>query len=113
MQLLFEQSEEGEGVEGLAVLRGRVRRLRSGDRPLPHLGWCPVGDRDEAYYFAHSFCAQPADASIVRASAVWGETFPAVVQQDRIVGFQFHPERSGPAGLDLLGRTLRGEEPRP
>jgi imidazole glycerol phosphate synthase glutamine amidotransferase subunit len=113
MQLLFDESEEGDGAEGLGILPGRVRRIRSGARPLPHLGWCPVGDAGRAYYFAHSFCAEPADPSIVRARASWGEAFPALVQQGRVVGFQFHPERSGAAGLDLLGRTLRGEEPRP
>lgn len=113
MQLLFDGSEEGDAGGGLGVLQGAVRRIRSGGRPLPHLGWCPVGTAGRAYYFAHSYCAEPADPSIVRATATWGEVFPAVVHQDRVVGFQFHPERSGTAGLDLLGRTLRGEAPVP
>jgi imidazole glycerol phosphate synthase glutamine amidotransferase subunit len=113
LQLLFETSEESGGAAGLGILEGRVRRLRSGDLPLPHLGWCPVGATGTAYYFAHSYCVEPAEPAIVRATAEWGERFPAAVEQGSVVGFQFHPERSGDAGLALLGRALRGERALP
>jgi imidazole glycerol phosphate synthase glutamine amidotransferase subunit len=113
LQLLFETSEESGGAAGLGILGGRVRRLRSGALPLPHLGWCPVGPAGTPYYFAHSFCVEPAEPDIVLASAEWGERFPAVVRQGSVVGFQFHPERSGEAGLALLGRALRGEDVQP
>jgi glutamine amidotransferase/cyclase len=113
LQLLYQRSEESDGVEGLGVLRGRVRRLRAGGLPLPHLGWAPVGTGDRAYYFAHSFCVEPDDAGDVIATARWGEPFVAAVRRGAVVGFQFHPERSGPAGLALLARALRGEDPTP
>ena len=113
LQLLFEGSEESAGKPGLGVLAGRVRRLRAGSLPLPHLGWCPVGPRARAYYFAHSYRVEPSDPSLVIATAEWGERFPAAVASGTVVGFQFHPERSGDAGLDLLDRALRGGEVAP
>jgi imidazole glycerol phosphate synthase glutamine amidotransferase subunit len=113
LQLLFDGSEESAGEPGLGILAGRVRRLRSGARPLPHLGWCPVGPRGTAYYFAHSYRVAPADPALVIATAEWGERFPAAVRAGAVIGFQFHPERSGPAGLALLGRALDGREVEP
>jgi len=108
LQLLFDGSDESAGARGLGILPGRVRRLRCGSRPLPHLGWCAVAPGGRAYYFAHSYCAEPADPAVVTATAEWGERFPAAVHAARIVGFQFHPERSGAAGLALLDRALAG-----
>lgn len=114
MQLLYQRSEESGGTAaGLGILRGRVRRVRSGARPLPHLGWAPVGGAGAAYYFAHSYCVEPDDPGEVVATATWGETFPALVRRGTVVGMQFHPERSGVAGLALLARTLGGEEVEP
>jgi glutamine amidotransferase len=108
LQMLFSVSEEAPGISGLGVLRGRVRRLNAGGRPLPHLGWCPVGKRGTPLYFAHSFVVDPVDPSVIKATAEWGECFPAVVQQAQVLGFQFHPERSGDPGLELLRQALSG-----
>lgn len=110
LQLLFETSEEAPGLRGLHLLAGRVRKLDPGGRPLPHLGWCPVGRGRVPLYFAHSFVVEPADRSLVVASAEWGESFPAILRQRSVIGFQFHPERSGDPGLEILARTLRGQE---
>ena len=110
LQLMFSTSEEAPGTPGLGMFPGRVRRLNSGGRPLPHLGWCPVGRARTPLYFAHSFVVEPEEAASVVATAEWGESFPAVVQRGPIVGFQFHPERSGDAGLELLARSLSGQK---
>jgi imidazole glycerol phosphate synthase glutamine amidotransferase subunit len=112
LQLLFEGSDESR-TPGLGILAGRVRRLRSGSLPLPHLGWCPVAPHGRAYYFAHSYRVVPTDPSLVTATAEWGERFPAAVRAGPLLGFQFHPERSGTAGLTLLDRALAGREPVP
>lgn len=112
LQLLFETSEEAPGLHGLHLIAGRARKLNSAGRPLPHLGWCPVGPGRVPLYFAHSFVVEPADPSLVLATAEWGESFPAIVRQDTVIGFQFHPERSGDPGLEILARTLRGQEVR-
>ena len=113
MQLLFETSEEGAG-EGLGVLGGRVRRLRA--PRLPHMGWNdvePVGDDPVTggepliAYYAHGFAAEPAEPRDVVAWTSYGaDRFPAAVRRDRVWGVQFHPEKSGDAGLRLLRRFV-------
>lgn len=112
LQLLFEASDEDEG-QGLGYLDGRVERF-SGDVKVPHMGWSPVeiADPDLAdglerpyMYFAHSFHPL-ADEAITVATCDYGGTFAAAVRQDRTVGFQFHPEKSGDDGLRLLGNAL-------
>lgn len=110
LQLMFRTSEEAVDLEGLGILEGRVRRLDSRGRPLPHLGWCPVGKSRTPMYFAHSYVVEPTDRSAVTATAEWGETFPAVIQRGVITGFQFHPERSGDPGLEVLAHAIRGED---
>ncbi len=110
LQLLLSESEEAPGVAGLGLIPGRVRRIESGGLPVPHLGWAPAGRTQSPVYFAHSFVVEPANRSAVRATATWGETFPAVVQEGSVLGFQFHPERSGKLGLEILARTLGGGE---
>lgn len=110
MQLLFGHQDEG-GVSGLGFLPGRVRRL-SGPVKVPHMGWNhsrvvrdgqfgDAGDERD-YYFVHSYVVEPQDPADVIAETTYGETFPAIVGRDNVVGFQFHPEKSGDAGLALL-----------
>lgn len=125
MQLLFESSEEGGPCAGgLGLLAGSVVRLR-GDAPVPHVGWNRVratpagaalfdGENGGDFYFVHSFVVLPARADVVAARCRHGEDFPAAVVAQRVVGFQFHPEKSGPPGLALLGRAIgrvTGEAP--
>jgi imidazole glycerol-phosphate synthase subunit HisH len=114
MQLLFEASDEGSGA-GLGVLAGRVRRL--GARRLPHMGWNDVvasaGDPLLAAcdpfvaYFAHGFAAEPRDErDVVAWTEHEGERFPSVVRRGNTWGVQFHPEKSGAAGLRLVRNFL-------
>jgi glutamine amidotransferase len=116
MQLLFESSEEGGESRGLGLLPGRVTRL-SGAARVPHVGWNQVvatregtalfADRDGSdFYFVHSFVARPASDDHVLARCLHGETFPAAVGDGPFLGFQFHPEKSGEAGLALLRAAL-------
>jgi glutamine amidotransferase len=113
MQLLFERSEEGPG-EGLGVFSGGVTRLAT--PRTPHMGWSPVAPVSgapawpwpSAVYYAHSFACRAADLSaVVATTTLDGDTFPAVVRRGRILGFQFHPEKSSAQGLELLGAALR------
>jgi glutamine amidotransferase len=113
MQLFFESSEEGGGA-GLGLLGGRVRKLVS--HRLPHMGWNEVQMADDALfsgidsftaYYANSFVAEPEDRSEVIAwSEYENERFAAAVRRDRVWGVQFHPEKSGAAGLKLLHNFL-------
>jgi imidazole glycerol phosphate synthase glutamine amidotransferase subunit len=112
LQLLFESSDEAPGLAGLGLLRGTVRRLRT--RVVPHIGWnrlelrrasaLTAGLPDLLHcYFANSYAAAPADEDVILAvTSQDDESFPAIVRRENLVATQFHPEKSGPAGLTLL-----------
>ena len=102
MQVLFDWSEEG-GVRGLGLLRGRVRRLPE-RVTVPHIGWNTVGDT--YYYFDHSFAVFPEDEAVVEGWAEHGERFAATVRTGSVLGFQFHPEKSGRDGIALLRKWV-------
>lgn len=116
MQLLFDRSEEGGGP-GISLIAGGVRRLRS--RPIPHMGWNDVEIGDEAdpllqdlpsttMYYANSFAVDPVDPTVALGWTAYGdERFPAVVRSFNTWGVQFHPEKSGPAGLRLIRNFLQ------
>lgn len=107
MQLLFEFTEEGD-VEGLGVIPGRVRALRSqNNMPVPHMGWNQVNWSGSSprlssdyFYFVHSYAADV--NQFTWASTEYGGDFSAVVQRDNFLGVQFHPEKSGAQGEELL-----------
>ncbi len=98
LQLALERSEEDGGVDGLGVIPGRVVRLT--DERVPRLGWSLVDPWGEAYYFAHSYAAVTPNA-VASADGV-----TAAVARGSFLGVQFHPEKSGPAGLAFLDRCL-------
>lgn len=114
MQLLFGHQEEGD-TEGLGVFAGRVRRLPASVKS-PQIGWNrvrlvadgplgPVG-RDIDAYFVHSFVCVDPDPADVAAVTRYGEPFPSVVRRGDVWGTQFHPEKSGEAGLRLIAAWL-------
>lgn len=98
MQLAMGWSDEDGGVEGLGLLKGDVVRLREGR--VPRLGWSVVEPWDDAFYFAHSFGVRSEDAVAIVDGVV------AAVRRDSFFGVQFHPEKSGPAGLAFLEQCL-------
>lgn len=112
MQILYESSEEGEG-EGLGFLPGHVRRLTH--HRLPHIGWNSVRHRGigpfqgippEAYfYFVHSY-APPPGGNFEVATADYGGRFAAAAMRANVWAFQFHPEKSSAAGLEIVRRFV-------
>lgn len=114
LQLLFESSEESEGVEGLGILKGKI--LRIPDCPglkIPHMGWNSLKIRPDsrlfagiaqgAYvYFVHSYYLKAEDESIVKAVTEYGTRIHASVEQDNVFACQFHPEKSSSTGLQIL-----------
>lgn len=118
MQLLFDESEEGAG-RGLGVIPGRVRKLRSGR--VPQIGWNELESIDDSLfesshlataYFANSFVCDPADASTAIAWATHeGDRFVAAVRSGRIVGVQFHPEKSSVEGVAFVQAFLQEASP--
>jgi len=113
MQLVFERSEEGQ-TGGLGLLPGIVRRFSdSGKLKIPHMGWNQIDDSrltlipEKAYfYFVHSYFVEPGDQELVAARATHGRSFTAAIQSGSILLTQFHPEKSGAAGLGLLQKWL-------
>lgn len=108
MQLLFEHSEEGN-VDGLNFLPGQVKKMTC-QLPVPHLGWnklnASLPSLQEDVYFIHSYKVHT-DKNIV-ASTNYEEDVVAIVQKDNIIGIQFHPEKSGDKGLQILNQALKG-----
>jgi imidazole glycerol-phosphate synthase subunit HisH len=111
MQVLYGAGEEhGVRTTGIGVLPGEVVQLKA--PILPHMGWNTVtapecsamfaGVADERFYFVHSYAARPSDAAAAETTAVHGERFVAAVETGPIAATQFHPEKSGAAGLALL-----------
>ena len=117
MQALFDVSEEGGEHQCLRVLRGRIVRFPPG-LTVPHMGWNTVqlrrehpmfeGVPDDSYfYFVHSYYPLPEDDQMVIGETEYGPRFAAVVGRDNLIGTQFHPEKSGEAGLRLYANFLR------
>jgi len=129
MQILFDASEEFGEHTGLGILPGRVKAvpaLRQDGSPqrVPHIGWNhlvePEGGRDwrgtlldrmegthPAFYFVHSFAAVPAKVADRLADCVYGgHRICAAIQRDNLIASQFHPERSGEAGLSIVRSFL-------
>jgi glutamine amidotransferase len=111
MQLLFEASEEGPVGDGVGVIPGKIRRL-TGQVKIPHIGWDEVTVRPGSrlfaglgdgtrLYFVHSYAPEP-DGAAIAAVCDYGGRFAAAVEQGNLFGTQFHPEKSGAAGLRLL-----------
>jgi imidazole glycerol-phosphate synthase subunit HisH len=118
MQLLFEGSTELGGAEGLGLLAGRVDQLAANGLKVPQIGWNPVLWRRDselanglpqpcAFYHVHSFAPRPTREADVLGTAVYGAEFASAVARPPLYGVQFHPEKSGPDGLRLLGNFVR------
>lgn len=114
LQLLFEGSEESDGVEGLHILDGAIKRIPDKEGlKIPHIGWNSLtlqnegrlfsGIPEQSYvYFVHSYYLKAADESIVKAVTDYSTTIHASVEKDNIFACQFHPEKSSTVGLQIL-----------
>ncbi|MDL2298471.1 imidazole glycerol phosphate synthase subunit HisH [Synergistaceae bacterium OttesenSCG-928-D05] len=118
MQLFFESSEESPGVPGLGLMQGKVVRFRDTDgRKVPHMGWNTINVTKESrllfdlppepfFYFVHSYYVKSDIRTDVSATADYGSTFDAAVEDGSLFGLQFHPEKSGDLGLRILRRFV-------
>ncbi len=115
MQMLFNTSEEGtEDVPGLKLFEGRVKQIPTDNNlKVPHMGWNSIEiKRDCALfkdlpknpylYFVHSYCVDAKERDIVTATSDYGITFDAVINKGNVFATQFHPEKSGEVGLEIL-----------
>lgn len=115
LQLLFDSSEESPGVKGLSVLPGKILRIPDGEGlKVPHIGWNSLlfpngrgrlfaGLSQEPYvYFVHSYYLKAEDPRIVAATTEYGVSIHAAVEKGNLFACQFHPEKSGAEGLQIL-----------
>lgn len=114
LQLMFDGSEESEGVEGLGLLAGDIVKIPDKEGlKIPHIGWNSLdlmnqgrlfeGITDNPYvYFVHSYYLKAKDEFIVKATTEYSTTIHASVEKDNIFACQFHPEKSSQVGLSIL-----------
>ena len=118
LQALFDESEEAPGISGLGLLPGKVKRFDI-ELSVPHIGWNGLNYRqasriftdlngDEKFYFDHSYHGVPQDPATVLTTTDYGVEFVSSIQSGNMVATQFHPEKSGHAGLQLLKNFLSG-----
>jgi imidazole glycerol phosphate synthase glutamine amidotransferase subunit len=111
LQLLFEKSEESPGVKGLGVFKGECLKFKN--VKTPQLGWNRIKIKkksdlfkdipEESYfYFMHSFYVKPAQSGLISAITDYGQDYCSAVSFKNIFAVQFHPEKSGPAGLQIF-----------
>jgi glutamine amidotransferase len=117
MQLLFESTVELGGAQGIGLLEGPVEPLDADGLKVPQIGWNPVAWRRDtalnsglpdpcAFYHANSFAPRPARPEDVLGAADYGNEFVSAVARHPVYGVQFHPEKSGEAGLALLANFV-------
>lgn len=114
LQILFEESEESPGVKGLSIYKGKVVKFKHGK--IPQIGWNTLQLKSKRsnnvfkegfVYFVNSYYAVPEHKEIIATTTdYWGD-FVSAIQKDNITAVQFHPEKSGELGLELLKRWLQ------
>ena len=129
-QIIFDQSEEGD-TKCLGIVPGKIRHFKNvwrerdllpedHSRKVPHMGWndvsysgsCPIlkgVPEGSDFYFVHSYVIQPDNPSVIKGYANYGAMVPAVIQQKNVFACQFHPEKSGKAGLQIIKNFVEGD----
>lgn len=115
MQMLFEKGFEFEETDGLGLIKGSVKLMTPENLPIPHIGWnelelnkpCKLLEKGGEYvYFVHSYAAD-CPSENVAAYCDYGMKIPALVFNGNVYGAQFHPEKSGEAGLEMLRKFAK------
>ena len=114
LQLLYESSDDTPGVEGLGILKGKILKLpEQKDLKIPHMGWNSLhlqndgrlfrGIEQNPYvYFVHSYYLKAGEEETVKATTEYSVNIHASVEKDNVFACQFHPEKSGDLGLQIL-----------
>ena len=119
LQLLFEGSDESEGVEGLNILEGKIVRIPDKEGlKIPHIGWNSLElqnngrlfeglEQNPYVYFVHSYYLQAKDEQIVKATTDYSARIHASVEKGNVFACQFHPEKSSAVGLKILENFIQ------
>ena len=122
LQILFDGSEESPGAKGLGLIHGMVKKIQAPGLKIPHMGWNSLTIREQReqhdlfkglsehpyVYFVHSYHAVPDDPSVITATTEYGEQLTASVAVGNLQATQFHPEKSGDVGLQILKNFIEG-----
>ena len=116
-QLLWEGSEEAPGAQGLGIFPGRVSKFQGQGLKIPLIGWCEVSPKgkgeeffqgeDRFFYHVHSYRPESVPSEFLLCETEYGGWYPSGVRKGRVVGFQFHPEKSQQAGISLIQNALK------
>ena len=115
LQLLFERSEESPGVDGLGIFRGSVVKIPESGLKIPHMGWNNITltkksrilpDDKPFVYFVHSYYINAQDPEVVSAYTEYGQRLDVAVERGNVFATQFHPEKSGDVGMEILRAFL-------
>jgi glutamine amidotransferase len=121
LQLLFESSEESPNVDGLGIFKGNIVKIpRDNGIKVPHMGWNSIElkqtngifenvKQDSYVYFVHSYYLKNAEPDVVAATTHYGVDIQCAVQHGKVCATQFHPEKSGDVGLQLLRNFMNME----
>ena len=107
LQVLFEKSEENPNIKGLGIFNGKVVRFKQGK--VPQIGWNKISSKsigDGYTYFVNSYYAVPEDKKIIESTSDYYAKFTAAVKKDNVFATQFHLEKSGKFGLEILRKWL-------
>ena len=119
LQLLFESSDESEGVEGLGILKGKILKIPPSEGlKIPHMGWNSLNinpssklfkgiDNNAYVYFVHSYYLKAEDENIVAATTEYSTHIHAAVEAKNVFACQFHPEKSSDVGLKILENSAK------
>ena len=113
LQLMFEASEEAPGVEGLGLFKGKCVKIPYCGLKIPHMGWNSLELAKESkilsedyVYFVHSYYLTTPDTDIISAYTEYGEKLGVAVEKGNVFAVQFHPEKSGEAGMSILRKFI-------
>lgn len=112
LQVLFESSEEAAGVNGLGIIKGKVKKFTEGK--IPQIGWNKIKTtpnnsylEDDYFYFVNSYYVVPEDKAIISATADYNIDFAASIEYKNLTAVQFHPEKSSEAGVKFFKKWLK------
>ena len=115
LHLLFDESEESPGVKGLGILSGKVTKIPDCGLKIPHMGWNNIEVSKESrilpteskfMYFVHSYYINPQNSDVVSSYTTYGDKLGVSIEQGNVFAVQFHPEKSGEAGLNILKKFI-------
>lgn len=112
LQILFERSEEAPNSNGLGILEGDVLKFTQGK--TPQIGWNKIQTtqnnsilEDEHYYFVNSYYVKPENPAIISSYCDYYSNFAASIEKENLIAVQFHPEKSGDAGIRVFKKWLK------